>query len=286
VGGLLETRSPTLPLQKQLRRAERLGLRMAQRQPSPEMVTALGSLSAVLRRWGRREAALRIEQACANRHAAPVTGDDRAADVATIAAELQAEHDRIRAAFDRDSADEEHFPSTIDPRIYHVQLILDFFGDLAGRRVLDVGCGKGRFARVLKERHPSAEIWGLDISEEMLRRVPPQIHTRQGVMTDLPFDDAWFDGAYATESLEHAVEIEAAVAEMCRVVRPGGRIVVIDKNAEQAGRLETPPWEKWFGRRELERLLARHCRQVSSEYISYWADVAPDGLFLAWKAIR
>jgi len=194
--------------------------------------------------------------------------------------------EEIRAAFDRDAADEEHFPSAIDPRIYHVQLILSFLGDLAGRRVLDVGCGKGRFARVLKERHPEAEVWGLDLSAEMLRYVPPGIRTRQGTMTDLPFEDGWFDAAYATESLEHAVEIEAAVAEMCRVVRPGGRIVIIDKNAEQAGRLKTPPWEKWFDRRELEGLLGRWCREVSSEYISYWEDVEPDGLFLAWKAVR
>ena len=73
--------------------------------------------------------------------------------------------ERIRSSFDEAARDEEHFPSTIDPRIYHVKLILDYFGDLAGKRVLDVGCGKGRFARVLAERHPAAEIWGLYISE-------------------------------------------------------------------------------------------------------------------------
>src|ERR1051326_4016774 len=78
--------------------------------------------------------------------------------------------------FNEAAADEEHFPSTIDPRIYHVQLILEYFGDLDGKRVLDVGCGKGRFARVLQERHPAAEIWGLDISEEMLKPVPAGIH--------------------------------------------------------------------------------------------------------------
>ena len=105
-------------------------------------------------------------------------------------------------------------------------------------------------------------------------------------MTDLPFGDAWFDGAYATESLEHAVEIERAVAEICRVVKPGGRIAVIDKNAEHWGRLQTPEWERWFTRRELERLLARHCREVSSRFVSYWEDVAPDGLFVAWLAVR
>jgi len=194
--------------------------------------------------------------------------------------------DRIRASFDEAAADEEHFPSTIDPRIFHVKLILEHLGDLAGKRVLDVGCGKGRFARIVKERHPLAEAWGLDISEQMLRHVPPEIHTRAGTMTELPFPDAFFDGAYATESLEHAVEVDRAVAEMCRVVKPGGRIAIIDKNAEYWGRLKTPEWEKWFGRKELERLLARYCREVRSQFISYWEDVEPDGLFLAWLAVK
>ena len=194
--------------------------------------------------------------------------------------------ERIRSSFDDASRDDEHFPSTIDPRIFHVKLILEFFGDLQGRKVLDVGCGKGRFARIVKERNPEAEVWGLDISEEMLRYVPEGIATRAGSMTELPFGDAEFDAAYATESLEHAVEIDKAVAELCRVVKPGGRIVVIDKNAEQAGRLETPEWEKWFTRKELEKLLGRHCREVSSRFISYWEDVEPDGLFIAWTAVK
>ena len=192
--------------------------------------------------------------------------------------------ERIRASFDEASRNEEHFPSTIDPRIFHVQLIRRHLGDLRGRRVLDVGCGKGRFARVFQEQEPEAEIWGLDISEEMLRCVPPGIHTRAGSMTELPFEDAYFDAAYATESIEHAVEIDRAIAEICRVVRPGGRIAIIDKNAEQWGRLETPEWEKWFTRKELERLLRQHCRSVTSQFISYWEDVEPDGLFLAWLA--
>jgi ubiquinone/menaquinone biosynthesis C-methylase UbiE len=193
---------------------------------------------------------------------------------------------RIQSSFDDAAADEEHFPSTIDPRIYHVKLIREHLGDLAGKRVLDVGCGKGRFARVFHEQEPLAEIWGLDISEEMLRHVPAGIHTRAGSMTELPFEDAYFDGAYATESLEHAVEIDKAVGEICRVVKPGGRIAIIDKNAEHWGRLDTPEWEKWFNRKELERLLRRDCRVVSSRFISYWEDVEPDGLFLAWLALK
>jgi ubiquinone/menaquinone biosynthesis C-methylase UbiE len=202
---------------------------------------------------------------------------------ANLTPELRA---RIQASFDEASRNEEHFPSTIDPRIYHVKLIREHLGSLAGKRVLDIGCGKGRFARLFHEQEPAAEIWGLDISEEMLKFVPPGIHTRAGSMTELPFADGWFDGAYATESLEHAVEIEKAVAEMCRVVKPGGRIAIIDKNAEAWGRLETPEWERWFTRRELERMLARHCAEVSSRPVSYWEDVAPDGLFLAWLAVK
>jgi ubiquinone/menaquinone biosynthesis C-methylase UbiE len=202
---------------------------------------------------------------------------------ARLTPELRA---RIQASFDLASRDEEHFPSTIDPRIYHVKLIGEHLGPLAGKRVLDVGCGKGRFARLFQDREPAAEIWGLDISEEMLRFVPAGIHTRAGSMTELPFEDGFFDAAYATESLEHAVEIERAVSEICRVVKPGGRIAVIDKNARKWGRLETPEWERWFTRGELERLLRRHCRTVTSRFVSYWEDVPPDGLFLAWLAIR
>ncbi len=186
--------------------------------------------------------------------------------------------------FNEAAADEENFPSTIDPRIYHVQLLLEYFGGLAGKRVLDVGSGKGRFARVLKDRHPGARIVAFDLAEAMLRSVPPGIHACSGSMTALPFPDASFDCAYATESLEHAVDIDTAVAEMCRVVKPAGRVVIIDKNKQQWGRLKTPQWEKWFDRKQLERLLAKHCRQVSSRPISYWEDVQPDGLFLAWLA--
>jgi ubiquinone/menaquinone biosynthesis C-methylase UbiE len=188
--------------------------------------------------------------------------------------------------FNEAAADEEHFPSTIDPRIYHVKLILDYFGDLNGKHVLDAGCGKGRFARVLVERYGESLITGLDLAEAMLRSVPAPIVPCAGSLTALPFRAAAFDFAYATESLEHAVNIEGAVAELCRVVRTGGRIVIIDKNSEQWGRLKTPEWERWFGRKELERMLKRHCAKVSSRPISYWEDVAPDGLFLAWFAER
>lgn len=190
----------------------------------------------------------------------------------------------IRRSFDESAADEEHFPSTIDPRIYHVKLIADTFGPLDGKRVLDAGCGKGRFARVLKERNPAARLCAFDLSEAMLRFVPDGIDPVSGTMTALPFATGVFDAVYATESLEHAVHIDVAVAEMCRVLKMGGRMVIIDKNAEHWGKLKTPEWEKWFRRDELEKLLRRDCREVSSQPLSYWEDVEPDGMFLAWVA--
>jgi ubiquinone/menaquinone biosynthesis C-methylase UbiE len=121
--------------------------------------------------------------------------------------------DKIRQSFDDASRNEEHFPSTIDPRIQHVQILLKHFGPLGDSTVLDAGCGKGRFARVLQEKYPTAGIWGLDISPEMLKYVPGEISTRVGSLTEIPFPNAMFDCVYATESLEHAVEIEKAVDE-------------------------------------------------------------------------
>jgi ubiquinone/menaquinone biosynthesis C-methylase UbiE len=205
----------------------------------------------------------------------------------------------IRAFFNRAAQDEEHYPSTIDPRIFHVKLVLDHLGDLAGKRIADVGCGKGRFAKIVAERasqgpEPAHErrssVIAIDLAEAMLAQIPSDglgsIHRCAASMTALPLATGSCGGAYATESLEHAVDIPLAVAELCRIVEPGGRIVIIDKNAEAWGRLKTPEWERWFGRKELEQLLARHCREVSSREISYWEDVEPDGLFLAWLAVK
>ena len=192
----------------------------------------------------------------------------------------------IRAFFNDAALQEDHYPSTIDPRIYHVKLLLEHLGDLSEKRVADVGCGKGRFARIVKDHYPSASVNAIDIAEGMLARVPLGIHRCAASMTALPLATASCDGAYAIESLEHAIDISSSVAELCRIVKPEGRIVIIDKNIEAWGRLPTPPWERWFHRSGLERLLYRHCREVSSQPISYWEDVKPDGLFLAWLAVK
>jgi len=182
----------------------------------------------------------------------------------------------IRRSFELSAADEEHFPSTIDPRIYHVKLVVETLGELGRGRALDIGCGKGRFARVLKEANPEATVVAMDLAVAMLGYADQNLGRVAGSMVELPFASGSFDGAYATESLEHAVEIERAVEEMCRVVKPGGRLVIIDKNAAEWGRLETPQWERWFHAEELKKLLKRHCREVECRPVSYWEDVEPD----------
>lgn len=197
----------------------------------------------------------------------------------------------VRAFFNDAASDEQHYPSTIDARIEHVQVVLQTLDATAAhfgtiRRIADVGCGKGRFARIVKEQHPEAAVIALDLAEAMLRHVDRGIDPIAASMTALPLRTASVDAAYATESLEHAIDIETAVAELSRIVRPGGSIVIIDKNKDAWGRLETPSWERWFGRKELEQLLARHCRQVCSRPLSYWKDVEPDGLFLVWTAVK
>jgi ubiquinone/menaquinone biosynthesis C-methylase UbiE len=207
----------------------------------------------------------------------------RKADSSSITPDLASE---IRRSFEEAASDEEHFPSSIDPRIFHVQLILRTLGELAGKRVLDVGCGKGRFSRIVKDHNPTATVVASDLAVSMLHHAARDLNPVASSMLALPFASGSFDGAWATESLEHAVDVELAVAEMCRILKPGAPLVIIDKNAEHWGRLDTPHWEKWFHRDELERLLRRHCRSVSSQPISYWEDVPPDGLFLAWLATK
>ena len=97
----------------------------------------------------------------------------------------------IAEFFNRASHDEEHFPSKIDPRIYHVKLVLDH---LAGSRtVADVGCGKGRFARLVKDADPSRKVVCLDLSETMLRHAGAGLERVTSSMTAIPLADGCCD---------------------------------------------------------------------------------------------
>jgi ubiquinone/menaquinone biosynthesis C-methylase UbiE len=93
-----------------------------------------------------------------------------------------------------------------------------------GKRVLEAGCGTGM---ILKEVAPHAtEAVGLDISPGMLTQARARgLHVVHASVTHIPFPDAHFDVAYSFKVLAHVEPIGAAMAEMARVVRPGGHVI-------------------------------------------------------------
>jgi 2-polyprenyl-6-hydroxyphenyl methylase/3-demethylubiquinone-9 3-methyltransferase len=128
--------------------------------------------------------------------------------------------DALHARFKRDVPPD-------DPRL---RAIVESAGSLWGRRVLDLGCGKGRFGRALAER--GACVVGLDLSTAMLAEAAGIDRVRASARR-LPFAPASFDLVIAVEMFEHlpAGSIDRALAEARRVLRPGGKLIIIDKNA-------------------------------------------------------
>jgi ubiquinone/menaquinone biosynthesis C-methylase UbiE len=99
-----------------------------------------------------------------------------------------------------------------------------------GARVLDVACGTGVLARALAERvGPRGAVVGLDINEGMLavaRRVSPRVEWRAGAAERLPFDAESFDAVLSQFGLMFFDDRPAAIREMQRVLKPGGRLAV------------------------------------------------------------
>jgi len=102
-------------------------------------------------------------------------------------------------------------------------------------RVLDVGCGTGVFAGRLRAALPTATVWGVDLVTGMLdkgaerwRRHAGQVQPVKGDSERLPFADGAFDFVTCANSFHHYPHQDRAVAEMHRVLRPGGRLMIID----------------------------------------------------------
>jgi len=98
-----------------------------------------------------------------------------------------------------------------------------------GDRAIDLGCGEGWASRRLAVRTgPEGEVVGLDGSGAMLvraRATPTSARYLLGDLLALPFDDGRFDHAFSMEALYY-VDIDAALAEVARVLRPGGHLAV------------------------------------------------------------
>ncbi len=98
-----------------------------------------------------------------------------------------------------------------------------------GDRVLDAACGTGDLA--LADRKAGGAVTGLDFSERMLeraRRKSDQIEWVQGDALALPFDDASFDAATIGFGIRNVDDLDAGLRELARVVRPGGRVAVLE----------------------------------------------------------
>jgi SAM-dependent methyltransferase len=110
------------------------------------------------------------------------------------------------------------------------ELLARFAGETRGRgRVCDLGCGPGQVARFLTDC--GADAFGLDLSAEMLRegaRLGPDVAFVQGDMLALPLADGALAGIAAFYSIVHVSgePLAAALAEMRRVLAPGGLLLV------------------------------------------------------------
>ncbi len=104
--------------------------------------------------------------------------------------------------------------------------VLDEFGFGSGKHVLDVGCGTGLVSHELADR--GCAITGIDVSGPMLehaRELVPRASFVEAPAETLPFADDSFDAAVSGQAF-HWFDQDKALAEMCRVVRPGGTIAV------------------------------------------------------------
>jgi arsenite methyltransferase len=118
-------------------------------------------------------------------------------------------------------------------------LIRDALGAQRGERILDIGCGPGFYVSELLEEVGSAgSVVGVDSSAAMLGvaagrcKGHANVAFHEAEVPSLPVDDASFDRALCVQVLEYVQDVEAALAEMHRALRPGGRLVVWDVDWE------------------------------------------------------
>lgn len=136
----------------------------------------------------------------------------------------------------------------------------------AGERVLDVACGTGVLAREAAGRvAPGGSVVGLDRNEGMLavaRREAPAVEWRPGIAERLPFADGSFDAVVSQFGLMFFDDRVAALAEMWRVLQPGGRLVVavwdeLDRSPGYAAMVAL--LRRLFGDRIADELRAPFC---------------------------
>ena len=115
-------------------------------------------------------------------------------------------------------------------RWYARPAVLDLLGDVAGHRILDAGCGSGPLVVDLEER--GASVAGFDASPAMIhlarQRLGDEADLKVADLTlPLPYGDDTFDDALAVLVLHYLEDWSQPLAELRRVLKPGGRLVVV-----------------------------------------------------------
>ena len=183
----------------------------------------------------------------------------------------------------------DRFKSSVAGDDYRLRALRGRLGALDGLRILDLGCGKGRFASALAAE--GAEVIGLDRSAAMLA-VAAGLDRVLASARRLPFASGAFDAVIAVEVFEHlpTEAIGAVLREARRAIKPGGLLLVVDKNAgswndarpwlpnlllkwidEKRGRWMYPSGgpvrERWFRPDGFARAMRREFAQVDWEHL-------------------
>lgn len=163
-------------------------------------------------------------------------------------------------------------------------------------RVLDVACGTGELERMLLSEHPALSVVGVDISEKMLNvaRGKHAAHEnasfREGNAGELPFPGAGFDLVVTANSFHYFGDPIASLREMRRVLRPGGRAVVLDwcrdflacQVCDVALKALDPAYQRCYNQRELREMMSAAGFDVVAERTArvkvIWGLMVADGV--------
>lgn len=107
--------------------------------------------------------------------------------------------------------------------------MVQHWAPLAGRTVLDVGCGVGMYTAAFLQQTP--HVYGIEVEFARAQEARPRsAGVTQAVGESLPYPDGSFDVVFSHEVLEHVADDRACVSEMVRVTAPGGRLVIFVPN--------------------------------------------------------
>ncbi len=132
------------------------------------------------------------------------------------------------------------------------------------KRILDAACGNGRYSRFLLRRaDPDAVLTSFDLSPRMVERARRRVGSERATfavadLTRLPYADATFDAAVCGWALEHLPDPRPGLRELARVLRPGGKFLLLATEDTLAGALCSRLWHcRTYNRAELRR----HCAE-------------------------